>query len=77
MASKWTTGEWLVERTTAEQRRKYHYRLTVFWLTLGVVIWIVLRNELWFVGLMSLYAIWISHIDGWAAETPVEGENND
>ena len=23
---------------------------------------------------MSLYAIWVSHIAGWAAETPVEHE---
>jgi hypothetical protein len=24
--------------------------------------------------LMSLYAIWVTHIAGWAAETPVEAE---
>jgi len=24
---------------------------------------------------MSLYAIWITHLAGWAAETPVEGED--
>jgi hypothetical protein len=26
---------------------------------------------------MSLYAIWISHLAGWAAETPVEKEMTD
>ena len=47
------------------------------WLTLGLVIWIILRDALWFVGFMSLYAIWVTHLAGWAAETPVEpeGEN--
>ena len=36
--------------------------------------WIILRDALWFVGFMSLYAIWVTHIAGWAAETPVEAE---
>ena len=44
------------------------------WLTIGIVAWIALRNALWFVGFMSLYAIWITHLAGWAAETPVEAE---
>ena len=35
------------------------------------------RNELWFVGFMSLYAIWITHLAGWAAETPVEHEDDE
>jgi hypothetical protein len=26
---------------------------------------------------MSLYAIWVTHIAGWAAETPVEAETTD
>jgi hypothetical protein len=40
-------------------------------------LWLVLRNELWFVGFMSLYAIWITHLAGWAAETPVEHEDDE
>ena len=36
---------------------------------------IILRDALWFVGFMSLYAIWVTHIAGWAAETPVEPES--
>lgn len=67
-------SEWLTSRTTARQRRAIHFWLTVFWVTAGTVIWILLREELWFVGFMSLYAIWISHLTGWAAETPVEHE---
>lgn len=66
----------LIDRTNAGQRRVAHYWLTILWLTLGLVLWIVLRNQLWFVGFMSLYAIWITHLAGWAAETPVEEEDD-
>jgi hypothetical protein len=68
------TGEWIIDRTSAKQRRIIHYWLTIFWLTGGLSIWIMLRDALWFVGFMSLYAIWITHLAGWAAETPVERE---
>jgi hypothetical protein len=44
--------------------------------TVGLVAWILLRNALWFVGFMSLYAIWITPLAGWAAETPVEPETD-
>jgi hypothetical protein len=74
--SKWLTGEWLVEQTTASRRRIAHYWATVVWVTIGLVVWIILRDALWFVGFMSLYAIWVSHIAGWAAETPVEPESD-
>jgi len=72
--TKWLTGEWAVQRTSAKTRRMLHYWATALWLTAGTVIWIVLRDVLWFVGFMSLYAIWITHLAGWAAETPVEEE---
>jgi hypothetical protein len=65
----------VIDRTSAQQRRTAHYWLTVIWLTLGTVVWIVQRDALWFVGFISLYAIWISHLTGWAAETPVEAED--
>lgn len=68
-------GEWVVDRTNAKQRRVIHYWFTILWFTVGLFLWFVLRNELWFVGFMSLYAIWITHLAGWAAETPVEDEN--
>jgi hypothetical protein len=73
--NKWITGEWVIDRTNAKQRRVMHYWLTIVWFTLGLGLWIVLRNDLWFVGFMSLYAIWITHLAGWAAETPVEAED--
>jgi hypothetical protein len=70
----WLTGEWIVYKTDAKQRRSLHYWLTIIWITAGTVLWFTLRNDLWFVGFMSLYAIWITHLAGWAAETPVEEE---
>jgi hypothetical protein len=68
------TGEWVIRHTSAQQRRIAHYWLTILWFTIGLATWILLRHALWFVGFMSLYAIWITHLAGWAAETPVEGE---
>ena len=68
------TGEWVVERTSAKQRRVMHYWLTIIWFTVGTAMWLRERDSLWFVGFMSLYAIWITHLAGWAAETPVERE---
>ena len=74
---KLLTGEWVVDLSTARQRRIIHYWLTIAWLTIGLVVWLVLQHALWFVGFMSLYAIWITHMAGWAAETPVENEGGD
>ena len=75
MTSKLLTGEWFIEKTSAHRRRVIHYWATIIWLTAGLVIWIILRNALWFVGFMSLYAICVTHLAGWAAETPVEAED--
>ena len=72
--NKWISGEWVVARSNARQRRILDYWFTILWFTLGLVLWLMLRNELWFVAFMSLYAISITHLAGWAAETPVESE---
>ena len=74
-AAKQRQTECVIRHTSASQRRIAHYWLTIIWFTVGLVVWIVLRHALWFVGFMSLYAIWITHLAGWAAETPVEGED--
>ena len=74
MTRKLLTGEWFIEKTSAHRRRVIHYWATILWLTVGLVVWIILRDALWFVGFMSLYAIWVTHLAGWAAETPVEAE---
>jgi len=71
------TGEWLITRTNAQQRRIIHYWFTLLWFSVGTVVWIIERDSLWFVGFMSLYAIWVTHLAGWAAETPVEPEGED
>jgi hypothetical protein len=67
------TGEWVIDRTTAEQRQIIHHwsriMVTIFWLTAGPGLWITLRDARWFVGFMSLSAIRITHLAGWAAET--------
>ena len=76
MPHKLLTGEWFIEKTSAHRRRVIHYWATIIWLTVGLVAWIILRNALWFVGFMSLYAIWVTHLAGWAAETPVEHEGD-
>jgi hypothetical protein len=73
--NKIVSGEWIVDRSNARQRRILHYWFTILWFTFGLVLWLILRDELWFVGFMSLYAIWITHLAGWAAETPVEPED--
>ena len=57
MAHKLLTGEWFIEKTSAHRRRVIHYWATILWLTVGLVVWIILRDALWFVGFMSLYAI--------------------
>lgn len=74
--NKLLSGEWVVDRTNAQQRRRIHYWFTILWFTVGLVLWFVLRDALWFVGFMSLYAIWVTHLTGWAAETPVEDEDD-
>lgn len=68
-------SEFIVDKSTAKLRREFHFWFLVFWVVPGTILWFVLKDALWFVGFMSLYAIWISHLTGWAAETPVEDEN--
>lgn len=70
-------SEFIVDKSTAEIRREFHFWALVIWLLPGTVLWFILKDVLWFVGFMSLYAIWVSHLTGWAAETPVEKENGD
>jgi hypothetical protein len=67
--------EAFVHRTTAKQRRAINFWLFLIWLIPGSIIWFLLKDALWFVGWMSLYAIWISHWGGFSAETPVEKED--
>jgi hypothetical protein len=70
-------SELIVDKSTAKIRREVHFWLLALWIVPGVFLWLYLREALWFVGFMSLYAIWISHLTGWAAETPVEEEGSE
>jgi hypothetical protein len=66
--------EWIARRTTAMQRRAINFWILMVWLIPGTAIWLVLRDDLWFVGFMSVWAIWVGHLGAVAAETPVEEE---
>lgn len=71
----YTPGDWLAQRSTARTRRALAAWALIFWLGPGFALWILLLHQLWFVGLMSLVALWWT---GWSTigtETPVEKEN--
>lgn len=67
-------GDWFTERTSAQTRRAINFWLFVLWIIPGSFIWFVLRDALWFVGFMSIYAIWVTHWGAFSAETPTETE---
>jgi hypothetical protein len=48
---KLITGEWVIDRTTAQQRRVIHHWATLLWFTVGLVTWIALRDALWLRGI--------------------------
>lgn len=64
-----------VHKTDARSRRALNFWFFMFWLIPGTILWFILKDSLWFVGLMSLYALWATHFGGFSAETPVEQEN--
>ena len=68
-------GDWLAERTTPRLRRAVSAWVALFWLGPGFVLWLWLRDALWFVGLMSVVALWLSGLGMVAAETPVERQD--
>jgi len=68
-------SDWLSARTSARSRRAMNFWLLVLWILPGVLVWLILRNALWFVGFMSIYAIWTGHLGALSAETPVEAED--
>lgn len=66
--------DWIALHTTARTRRAINFWLLVLWLGPGLALWIALRNVFWFLGFMSIYAIWAGHLGAASAETPVENE---
>lgn len=67
-------SDWIANSTDARQRRAVNFWLLILWIVPGVFIWFALKNEIWFLGFMSIYAIWTGHLGALAAETPVEDE---
>jgi hypothetical protein len=69
-------GDWLATCSTARQRRAAATWVLIFWIFPGLPMWLWLRNAIWFIGLMSIIALWLS---AWAmvgTETPVEEEKD-
>jgi hypothetical protein len=64
----------LARRTSAQQRRLGHFWLTVAWLGPGLFVSWLLRDSVPWVAFMSWYAIVVTHLAGWSAETPAEVE---
>lgn len=67
-------SDWFVKKTSARSRQAINFWLLLLWLFPGFAIWFVLKSALWFVGFMSIYAIWTTHWGGFSAETPTEDE---
>lgn len=67
-------SDWYVRHTTQRQRTAINTWLLLVWIFPGVLIWFILKDALWFVGFMSIYAIWTGHLGAASAETPVEQE---
>lgn len=68
-------GDWLVRHTNARVRLAVCCWVSIFWLTVGFVLWLWLRNSLWFVGFMSITALWMTGGTMVGTETPTEVED--
>lgn len=70
-------GDWLASNTDARQRRAAGTWAFIVWIFPGLPIWLYWRDALWFVGFMSLFALWWTGWAGIGTETPVEIEDSD
>lgn len=61
---------------TAHSRRRLHMLFTIVWAGPGALAAYLLKDSIPFVAFMSWYAIVVSHLAGWSAETPVELEES-
>lgn len=68
-------SDWYVAHTTQRQRAAINTWLLLVWIFPGLLVWFVLKSAIWFIGFMSIYAIWTGHLGAASAETPVEPEN--
>lgn len=70
-------GDWLTANTTARQRLGVACWVSIFWLPPvgpGFWMWLLWIKELWFVGLMSIAALWLTGLTMVGTETPVASE---
>lgn len=67
-------GDWLAARFSARDRRAAAAWVLILWVFPGTPVWLLLRGALWFVGLMSIVALWLSAWAMVSGETPVEAE---
>lgn len=70
-------GDWLANNTNVRQRRAISAWLLIVWIMPGLPIWIFLKDALWFVGFMSLVALWWTGMTTIGTETPVEIETEE
>lgn len=68
-------SDWYIRHTSQRQRAAINTWLLIAWIFPGLVIWFILKNALWFIGFMSIYAIWTGHLGAASAETPVEQQD--
>ena len=68
-------GDWLAVQTSARTRRAIAAWFLIFFIVPGIPLWYVLRDALWFVGLLSIVALVLAMWGVVSAETPVEDEN--
>lgn len=71
-------GDWLQANTTQRQRLAVACWVSIFWLPPGpgFFMWLFWIHSLWFVGLMSVVALWMTGLTMVGAETPVEKEGD-
>ena len=67
-------GDWLAGRTTTRSRRALAAWILILCIVPGVPAWYLLRDQLWFVGFMSIVALILAMWGVVSAETPVEKE---
>lgn len=67
-------GDWLAGRTTVRFRRAVGVWLLIAWIVPGLPLWIIWRYEIWFIGFMSIFALWWTGFSTIGTETPVEIE---
>jgi hypothetical protein len=68
-------GDWLAAQTSARTRRALAAWFLIFSICPGFPLWFILRDQLWFVGLLSIVALTLAMWGVVSAETPVEDES--